>query len=403
MKSPSWLNRLNQWVNQGALDALDKAYSGAKTIKMFEEQYFEGNKIAPDAQKGKTLDDYFQSLLERELLQIRWHLSRFRLGNFYHPIHLGEHSAQESKILERLNFIESVIGKYRHSSETGVISQSDFSLSKTSSLKPSKLTLKTDSSVPSPWLNISEKLSSEYEQQVVQQLRNLRQERKIALRFLVLLIVVPILAQVISKNFIYSPFINEKFVDNVTLEKIEISQELTEKFLSEFSRYKEGIEIKSLLGIIPELSQEKKQELLREKAIEIGKEKAYETLNGWKNMLSDLTSLAVFTGMIYIFRPQFTILRSFISRYFLGLSDITKVFLFILLTDMFVGFHSAEGWEVILATAFEHFGLPENRNFIFLFIATIPVILDSTFKLLIFNFFTRKSPTAVALLEKMQQ
>jgi hypothetical protein len=96
-------------------------------------------------------------------------------------------------------------------------------------------------------------------------------------------------------------------------------------------------------------------------------------------------------------------LREFISRYFLGLSDITKVFIFILLTDMFVGFHSAHGWEVLLENLFGHFGLPENRDFVFLFIATIPVIMDSIFKLLIFNYFTRQSPTSVAILEKMQQ
>ncbi len=68
-----------------------------------------------------------------------------------------------------------------------------------------------------------------------------------------------------------------------------------------------------------------------------------------------------------------------------------------------MGFHSAEGWDVLLTKSFEHLGLPENKAFIGLFIATIPVILDSTFKLLIFNYFTRKSPTAVAILEKMNQ
>lgn len=60
-------------------------------------------------------------------------------------------------------------------------------------------------------------------------------------------------------------------------------------------------------------------------------------------------------------------------------------------------------WEVILQKISEHLGLPENPAFNGLFIATIPVMLDSFFKLLIFNYFTRQSPTAVAILEKMNQ
>ena len=126
-------------------------------------------------------------------------------------------------------------------------------------------------------------------------------------------------------------------------------------------------------------------------------------LNGLKNLVADLTSLASFALLVGIFKKEFKIVRQFLSRSFLGLSDITKVFIFILLTDIFVGFHSAEGWEVILGSTFGHFGLPENRQFIYIFIATFPVILDSFFKLLIFNYFTRKSPAAVAILEKMQQ
>lgn len=409
MKSPSWLNRVNQWVNKRSLNALSKACSGAKTIKMLEEQYFEGQKISPDSEKGKSVYDYFQGILERELLQIRWNLSEFRLGNFYQPFNkYNESSAQENEILQTLNFIESVIGKYRRSSEDlksfQTLSQPVIPINPT--LSPNQPpSLSGNSILPSrasTFFEMSQKLSPEYEQQVIQQLRIFRQERKTAIRFLILLIVVPVLAQILSKNLVYSPLINWKFVDSSKLEKIAINKKLTEDFLSEFSRFKEIIEIQTLLGITTELSQEKQKELLREKAREMGKEAAYETLNGWKNILADLTSLGVFTLMLYFFRRQFTILRSFISRYFLELNDITKVFIFILLTDMFVGFHSAEGWEIILGSMLDHFGLPENRHLIFIFIATVPVILDSIFKLLIFNFFTRKSPTAVAILEKMQ-
>ncbi len=83
------------------------------------------------------------------------------------------------------------------------------------------------------------------------------------------------------------------------------------------------------------------------------------------------------------------------------MGDPTKVFLFILVTDMFVGFHSAEGWNVLLESFTHHFGLPENEAVIQMFIATVPVIIDSCIKFWIFIYLTRFSPSASAIYERM--
>ena len=153
----------------------------------------------------------------------------------------------------------------------------------------------------------------------------------------------------------------------------------------------------------PDFDKSDREEELREKAKELILEAGYESKEGLINILADLTALLAFAVIVYFRRRDCRIAVSFLSYNYSELNVITKVFIFILLTDMFVGFHSAEGWEVILNQTFEHFGLAENPNFNGLFIATIPVIMDSTFKLLIFNYFTRTSPASVAILEKMNQ
>jgi hypothetical protein len=86
-----------------------------------------------------------------------------------------------------------------------------------------------------------------------------------------------------------------------------------------------------------------------------------------------------------------------------GLSDSAKAFIIILFTDIFVGFHSPHGWEVILEGLSHHWGLPANRDFIFLFIATFPVILDTIFKYWIFRYLNRISPSAVATYHNMNE
>ncbi|MCU0527315.1 MAG: hypothetical protein MUF72_21115 [Elainella sp. Prado103] len=73
----------------------------------------------------------------------------------------------------------------------------------------------------------------------------------------------------------------------------------------------------------------------------------------------------------------------------------------ILITDMFVGFHSTEGWEVILEGFLHHFGLPESKALINGFIATILVVIDSCIKFWIFSYLTRYSPSASTIYARM--
>ncbi len=411
MALPSWLNRTNQWVNQRSRKALESAYQQAQVIKSIEDKHFNGQKIAPDSDRGQSIYDYFKSSLDRELTQIRFNLTQFRFGNFFFAGSSDTDDPQEQEILKKLDFIESIIGKYRQNPDDLTIPKLEIPPS------PSNLPLnpadpsqsRLPESIPanikdaSNFLRLNRELTEEYEQQIIQQLRSLRQERKIAIRFMILLIVVPFSVQVITKNLVYSPLIHHFFVENKSLDQIKISKEIVEEKFDEFTRYKELLEIREILGLEEPLSNTQKHERLKEKAQELAREAAEKNQDGLENVLADITSLISFTVLVAVFRREFKIVRQFLSRIFLGLNDVTKVFIFILLTDMFVGFHSAEGWEVVLENIFSHFGLPENRQFIYLFIATVPVILDSFFKLLIFNFLTRKSPAAVAILEKMQQ
>ena len=149
------------------------------------------------------------------------------------------------------------------------------------------------------------------------------------------------------------------------------------------------------------MTEEKKHEKLHETAVELWRESRNDALNGLKNVLADGVSLLIFIGLVFFNRDKLRILGSVSNRTFLGLNDPTKVFLFILITDMFVGFHSAEGWEVILESIFHHFGLPESKVVINGFIATVPVIVDSCIKFWIFSYLTRYSPSASAILERM--
>ena len=415
-----WSN-VNQWVKKIPTKALDSAYQSALAIKAIEDQYFQGQMISPEVEGGQSVYEYYKTVLDRELAKINFNLAQLRIGNF---LDLGKTSSQQMTLeqpeaakdletLDKLRFIETVISKYRQQqeqerakltlplkpldSEQG----STLSVSKTINQESTAVLEDMEKSMDKNLPLRGNKLSPQYEQEVIGQLRRLREQRKITIRILALLLLVPILVNVLTKNFIFEPLVDRLQVEQVRIEQIEISDEIGKKFLAEYRRFRDDLEIKQLLK--PDFDKSDREEELREKAKELFLEAGYESKEGLINILADLTALLAFTVIVYFRRRDCRIAVSFLSYNYSELNVVTKVFIFILLTDMFVGFHSAEGWEVILNQTFEHFGLAENPNFNGLFIATIPVIMDSTFKLLIFNYFTRTSPASVAILEKMNQ
>ena len=396
-------NRVNQWVERRSLVALESAYQRALKIKAIEDKHFGGQKISPAAVGGKSVYDYFQSTLERELLQIRFDLTQVRLGNFLNP----QTNPENNNILETLKAIEDIIGKYRL--DLGELLP-PLPNNQTPNLPKANLTGDTPSdktnqtispATSNKFFNFRQELTPEYEQTVIKQLRTLRQQQRIAIRFILIIILVPLSVQVISRNFIFSPVLNYFGVDRAKISEVYISQEIGEKYLREFARLQEIQEIKHVLGVAK--AGQESEETFREQVQELFREAGYESQDGWKNLLSDITGVIAFIAILIFGRQQLAITQAYVSRYFLSLNDITKAFIFILFTDIFVGFHSAEGWTVILETLFRHFGWRENITFISLFVATVPVILDTIFKLLIFNYLTRKSPTAATILEKMNQ
>ncbi|MBG1263614.1 hypothetical protein F8S20_33300 [Nostoc sp. BAE] len=90
-----------------------------------------------------------------------------------------------------------------------------------------------------------------------------------------------------------------------------------------------------------------------------------------------------------------------------GLSDSAKAFFIILATDIFVGYHSTYGWEIILENTSKHFGLPENKSLILLFTA-LPAIMQYSFspcpllsKLSDFRMYLIAAVSAVLLLSQL--
>jgi hypothetical protein len=242
-------------------------------------------------------------------------------------------------------------------------------------------------------------ISPNADQEFIKKYRISRQRTTIAVKFLLLLIIIPLLTHQLSKRIFILPIIERMSNDNSS--KIFINQEMEEKAFHELKTFTAELKFKSLLNSETKISQENIQSKIKEKAIELAAEFRGKSANAISNIFADILAFIAFALVIVFSTKDIISLQYFIDQTVYSLSDSAKAFLIILGTDVFVGFHSPHGWEIMLEGFAEHLGLPANRNYMFMFIATFPVILDTIVKYGIGRYLSRLSPSALATLKEM--
>lgn len=442
-----YLYSAHQWYRETPHRALEQAYDAALAIKAIEDEHFGGQKIsARSGDYGHSTLSYFKSELQKYLKVIQTRMVEFNASRFFLELpdrvgakpkagHSADHHQQglhldnkerASLIFEKLEFIDGVIDKYINNSRATAIvpvvssvnqqvkstnstSQPDANKGSANSVKihDGEVDIYSEevNLLPRSLLGtlnrITKELDPEAEKEVVKNFRNSKVKTVISLRFILLLILVPLLTNQLSKNFIVGPVVDYFRVKQNAPVFLNIN--LEEEAFQELERFEQHLKFERLIGRAPSLSLEETEKKIAEKAVELAEEYRTESGGAIKNIFADVISCIAFAAIILTNKKEIEILKSFMDDVIYGLSDSAKAFVIILFTDVFVGFHSPHGWEVILEGVSRHLGLPENRQFIFLFIATFPVILDTVFKYWIFRYLNRSSPSAVATYKNMNE
>ncbi|MBW4453578.1 MAG: proton extrusion protein PcxA [Nostoc indistinguendum CM1-VF10] len=402
-----YLRSLNVWFLDTPERALLEAQQAAQRIKNIEREHFSGKKISSKSvDYTENVMSYWQVYLDKNLTIIKVRLIEFRLSRKIFNL-------SNSDLLEKLKVIDEVLEKYLIKDEL-IHNSALVSNSQLLQINQSEINKQPDSSkvndIPATpqsrsigkRLNrIKAEFSPQAEEEFIRNYRISRNKTRIALRFLISLIIIPILTQHLSKEFLIIPILEKNIKENTT--QIFINSDVEKEALHELYNFQSELRFEYLLNQAPPLSSNVTQEKIRNKAIEIAKESHIQTINDISNIIADLISLISFSLIIVLSKREIVIVKSFMDTIVFGLSDSAKAFLIILLTDIFVGFHSPHGWEVILEGLAGHLGLPATRNAIFLFIATFPVILNTIFKYWIFRYLSRLSPSALATLKEMDE
>jgi hypothetical protein len=143
------------------------------------------------------------------------------------------------------------------------------------------------------------------------------------------------------------------------------------------------------------------QTSLQSETIQLAKHYNEESIEAITNFFADLISFSTLFILLFRLEIQLNITKSFLAEVFFGLDDTKKSLCLLFVTDLLVGYHSPNIWELFFSSVFDRYGLPESQTTIFLLVATLPVLLDVLFKYLIFRHLNRASPATVATYHAM--
>ncbi|NEP63000.1 MAG: proton extrusion protein PcxA [Symploca sp. SIO2G7] len=432
MQLRAFFRKAGQWLFKSPDQSLEQAYEAALTIKTIEDNYFDGKPITQEnSSYGDSAYRYIQGEVKRNLLLIRQQMARFEITRSslsqrqqmevqFYDDQQDEYTLdlidQSAIIFKKLRFIDEILDRYSALSSNIAPTTGGVKLAQnTAQISSNNKTDKSDQSraglaargsvLPRSILRtfdrVKQDLDPKAEAEVIQGFRKSQGKTKIALRFVLLLVIVPLLTQQLTKHFIVGPVAD--YFRETTSADVFLNDEMEEEALHELQQFEERLRFEVILGKVAALNETQLKERVLDKALDIEEEYRQRSADAVKNVFADIFAVLAFSLLLNLCKRQVAALKAFIDEVIYGLSDSAKAFIIILFTDIFVGFHSPHGWEILLEGLSRHLGFPANRDFIFLFIATFPVILDTVFKYWIFRYLNRISPSAVATYKTMNE
>jgi hypothetical protein len=263
---------------------------------------------------------------------------------------------------------------------------------------------------------------------VIQEYRFYRYLFLTTVKCVFILLFVPLTVNFIAKNYFVRPV--TEYYWNTHQTEIFLNSYQQKRAFNELKNFEEKIYFESLILSNPDIfinskdlnSSEEKivnfenidknkkfsdifaksiQNSLQTETIQLAKHYNEESVEAITNFFADLISLSTLFILLLRLEIQLNITKSFLLEVFFGLDDSKKSLCLLFVTDLLVGYHSPNIWELFFSSIFDRYGLPESQTTIFLLVATLPVLLDVLFKYLIFRHLNRASPATVATYHAM--
>ncbi|ESQ54090.1 hypothetical protein EUTSA_v10025215mg [Eutrema salsugineum] len=223
-------------------------------------------------------------------------------------------------------------------------------------------------------------------------------------KFLAVLILIPWALDFLAHDYVLMPFL-DRYVKTVPLaaQTLDVRRSQKLEMVKELNREKARYRLEVEIGKSPPLSDDDLWWELRGKALELREEWRLENRKAFANIWSDMVFGISLFVLLYANQGKVALLKFTGYKIINNISDTGKAFLIILITDIFLGYHSESGWETLLEIIMEHYGLEVEQATVTIFICLVPVVIDACVKLWLFKFLPRLSPRVSNIFQEMKR
>ncbi|KAG5017937.1 hypothetical protein AAZX31_08G349700 [Glycine max] len=223
-------------------------------------------------------------------------------------------------------------------------------------------------------------------------------------KFLAVLIIVPWAMDFLVHDYILMPFL-DRYVKTVPLaaQMLDVRRYQKLQIIEELRTERGRFELEVEIGKSPPLSDDEVWWELRHRALELREEWRLENRRAFANIWSDTVYGISLFILLYFNKSKVALLKFTGYKIINNISDTGKAFLIILITDIFLGYHSESGWQTLLEIIVEHYGLEVDQSAITIFICLVPVVIDACVKLWLFKFLPRLSPSVTNIFQEMKR
>ena len=257
-----YLRSLKCWFSDTPERALLEAYQAAQRIKNIESEHFDSNKISLQSVKyTENVMSYWQVYLNKNLTIIKIRLAEFQLSR-------GIINISNPVLLEKLKVIDEVVEKYaikdkpinhtqleppcQHLKTNNNEIKKHLQSSNINEIEvkpPSQNTRVAPSYIGRKINKIKANFAPQTEEEFVRNYRTSKSRTLIAFKFLMTLVIVPLLAQSLSKEFIVIPILERVRGDNAT--KVFLNSDMEKEALHELHNFQEELRFEYLLNQAP--------------------------------------------------------------------------------------------------------------------------------------------------------
>ncbi|CAL1414096.1 unnamed protein product [Linum trigynum] len=223
-------------------------------------------------------------------------------------------------------------------------------------------------------------------------------------KYLAVLILIPWVLDFAVHDYVLMPFL-DRYVKTVPLaaEMLDVRKDQKLEMVKELRKEKARLRLEVEMGVAPPLSDDEVWLELRHKALELQDEWKLENRTAFANIWSDMVFGISLFLLLYFNQNKVALLKFTGYKILNNVTDTGKAFMIILITDIFLGYHSESGWETLLEVFVEHYGLQVDPSTITIFVCFVPVVIDACVKLWMFKFLPRLSPKVANIFQEMKR